>query len=85
MRAFCTPAQNARTADYSCTSDFKWTNKSAKLKDGQHLRRNSHVTIDTALNNFNSGQFKVRMKKMAAQINFDVFPNAFLSSELFGA
>ncbi len=45
----------------------------------------SQVTIDTAMNDFNSGQFKVRMKKMAAQVNFYLYPNAFLSSELFGA
>ncbi len=37
------------------------------------------------MNYFNSGQFKVRMKKMAAQVNFYLYPNAFLSSELFGA
>ncbi len=55
------------------------------LKDGQHLHRYSQVTIDTAINDFNSGQFKVRMKKMAAQDNFDLYPNAFLPSELLGA
>ncbi len=65
--------------------DFKWTNKSPKLKDGQHARRYSQVTIDTAMNDFNAGQFKARMKKMAAQVNFYLYPNAFLSSELFGA
>ncbi len=36
------------------------------------------------MNSFNSGQFKVRMKKMAAQVNFYLYANAFLSSELFG-
>ncbi len=59
--------------------------QSPKLKDGQHLRRYSQVTIDTAMNDFNSGQFKVRMKKVAAQVNFYLYPNAFLSSELLGA
>ncbi len=43
------------------------------------------MTIDTATNDFNSGQFKSRMKKMAAQVNFDLYPNAFLPSELLGA
>ncbi len=82
---FALRRKNAKTADFSCTSGFKWTNKSPKLKDGQHLRRYSQVTIDTAMNDFNSGQFKVRIKKMAAQVNFYLYPNAFLSSELFSA
>ncbi len=68
-----------------CTSDLKWTNKSPKLKDGQRLRRYSQVTIDTAIYDFDSGQFKLQMKKMAAHVNFYLYPNAFLSSELFGA
>ncbi len=84
-RALCAPAWNAKTADNSCTSDFKWTDKSPKLKDGQHLRWNSQVTIDAAMNNFNSGQFKIRMKQMAAQVNFYLCPHVLLSSELFGA
>ncbi len=50
-----------------------------------YLRIYSLVTIDTTMNDFNSGQFKVRMKKMAAQVKFYFYPNAFLSSELFGA
>ncbi len=52
-----------------------------KLKDGQRLGRSSRVTLDTTMNDFNSGQFKTQMKKMAAQIIFYLF----LSSELFGA
>ncbi len=56
-----------------------------KLKDGLHSGRNSQVTIETGRNDFNLGQFKIRMKKMAAQVNFYLYPNAFLSSELFGA
>ncbi len=83
--AFCAAAYNAKTADYSCASDFKWTNMSPKLIDGQLLRRYSQVATDTAMNDFNSGQFKVRMKEIAAQVNFYMYPNAFLSSELFGA
>ncbi len=43
------------------------------------------MTIDTAMNDFNSGQFKVRMEKMTTQVNFYLYPNAFLSSKLFGA
>ncbi len=74
-----------KSADFSCTSNYKWTNKSPKLKEGQHLRRYSQVTTDTAIDDFNSGQFKVWVKKMAAQVNFYLYPNAFLSSELFGA
>ncbi len=52
--------------------------QSPKLKNGQHLRRFSQVTINTAMNDFNSGQFKVRMKKMTAQFNFVLYPNLFL-------
>ncbi len=37
------------------------------------------------MNDFNSGQFKFRMNKMTAQVNFYMYPNAFLPSELFGA
>ncbi len=59
--------------------------KSPKLKDGQHLRGYSQVTIDTVMNDFNSGQLKVRMKKMAAQVNFYLFLNAFRSFELLDA
>ncbi len=33
--------------------------KSPKLTSGQHLRRNSPVTIDTTTNDFNSDQFKI--------------------------
>ncbi len=51
----------------------------------QAIVRYSQVTIDTAMNDFNPGQFKVRIKKMAAHVNFYLYPNAFLSSELFGA
>ncbi len=43
------------------------------------------MTLDKAMNNFNSGQFKIRMKKMAAQVNFFLYLNAFLSPKLFGA
>ncbi len=43
------------------------------------------MSIDTTTNDFNSGQFKVLMKKMATQVNFYLYPNAFLSSGLFGA
>ncbi len=54
-----------------------------RLKDGQHLRRNGQVTIDTAMNDFNVGQFKIRMMKMAPEVNFYLYLNAFLPSELF--
>ncbi len=67
------------------TSDLSGLHKSPKLKDEQHLRRNSHVAIDTAMNDFNSGQFKTQMKKMADEVNVYLYLNAFLSPELFGA
>ncbi len=65
--------------------DLSGFQKSPKLRDEQHLRKNSQVTLDTALNDYNSGQFKPRMKKMGAQVNFYWYLNAFLSPELFGA
>ncbi len=43
------------------------------------------MTIDTTMNDFNLGQFKVRMKKIAAKVKFYLYPNVFLSSELFDA
>ncbi len=43
------------------------------------------MTLDMAMNGFNSGQFKPRMKNMAAQVNFYLYLNAVLSPELFGA
>ncbi len=64
---------------------FKCHHKSPKWKDEQHLSRNSQVNLDTAMNDFNSGQVKTRMKTMAAQVYFYLFLNAVLSSELFGA
>ncbi len=42
------------------------------------------VTLDMVTTNFNSGQLKTQMKKMAAQIDFYISLNAFLSPELFG-
>ncbi len=71
--------------DYSRISHFNGLNKSPKLKDGQHLRRNSRVTLNTAMNDFNPDQFKIWMKKVAAQVYFYLYLNAFLSPELFGA
>ncbi len=53
-----------------------------QLKDGQHLRRNSQVALDTNRNDFTSGQFKIRM---SAQVNCFLYLNAFLSPELCGA
>ncbi len=67
------------TANCTRTCNLSGRNKSPKFKDGHHVRRNSQVTIDTAMNNFISGQFRIRMKKMATQVNF------YLSPELFGA
>ncbi len=43
-----------------------------KWKDEEHLRRNSQVTLDTAIHDFNSGQFKTRMKN---QIDFSAQGN----------
>ncbi len=74
-----------KTADYSRTSDLSGLKKSPKLKGEHHLRRNSQVTLDTAMNDFNSGQFKPRMKNMAVQVNFYLYLNAVLPPELFGA
>ncbi len=45
----------------------------------------SQVTLNTAFNDFNSGQFKTRLKKMADQANAYLYLNAFLTPELFGA
>ncbi len=45
----------------------------------------SLITLDTAMNHFNSGQFKIRMKEMDAQVNFYLYLNAVLSPELFSA
>ncbi len=81
-RVHCALWREMRKPSNTCVPAIK---ESPKLKDGQHLRRNSQVTIDTATNEFNSGQFKIRMKKMAAQVNFYLYTNAFLSSELLGA
>ncbi len=67
------------------TSDLSGLHKSPKLKDSQYLRSNSQVTLDTAVNDFNSGQFKTQMKKMADQVNVYLYLNAFLSPELSGA
>ncbi len=59
--AFCAPASNAKTADFSYICNI---NESPKFKDGQQFQRNSQVTLDMALNDFNSDQFRTRMKKM---------------------
>ncbi len=37
------------------------------------------------MNDFNLGQVKVRMKKIAVEINFYFFMNALIYSELLGA
>ncbi len=66
-------------------SDLSGLHKSPQLKDEQHFRRNGQLTLDTAMNDFNSGQFKTQMKKMATQVNFYLCLNAFLSLELLGA
>ncbi len=74
-----------KPADCSLTSYLSKLINSRKLKDGQHLHRNSQVVHDTVMNDFNSGQFKIREKEMAAQVDFSLYLNAFLSLELFGA
>ncbi len=43
------------------------------------------MKIDAAMNEFNSGQFKILMKKMAPQVNFDMYLNLLLPPDLFGA
>ncbi len=63
-------------ADCSRTSDLSGSHKSPKLKDGQHLSRNSQVTLDMAMNTINSGQFKIRTKKMEIQVNYYFYLNA---------
>ncbi len=43
------------------------------------------IYAEMAMNDFNSGQFKTRMKKMATQVKLYLFLNAFLSPYMFGA
>ncbi len=74
-----------KTADYSRTSDSNGLLKSPMLKYEQHLHRNGQVTLDTTMNDFNSGQFKTRMWKIAAQVNFHLYLNVFWSPELLDA
>ncbi len=81
----CAPAYNAKIADCSPSSDFTAFYKLSKWKDGLYLCSNYQVNFDTALPDFISRQFKTRMKKMAAQVDFYLFLNAFLSCLQFGA
>ncbi len=48
------------------------------------IRRNSEMTLAKALNDYNSGQFKPWMTKMAAQVYFQLYLIAVLSPGLFG-
>ncbi len=57
------------TAHFSLSNDLNRLNKSFKWKGGLHLQSN----------NFNLDQFKTGMKKMAAQVDFYLTRNAFLS------
>ncbi len=50
--------------------------------DEQHLRRNIQVILDTAINDFNSGEFKTQMKKMATQVNFYLYPYRLLKANI---
>ncbi len=43
------------------------------------------MTTDATVNDFNLGQFKALIKKVAALINFYFYLIAFLSPKLFGA
>ncbi len=75
----------SKTADNLYTSGLNGFDKSPRLKDEHHLSSNRQVTIDTAMSDFNSGQMKNQTKKMATQVNFYLYLNALLSSELFDA
>ncbi len=70
---FCAPAQNAKTVDLSGLK------KSLEWMDGLNLQSNCYVTFDTAMNNLSAGQFKALMKKTAAQNDFRLPLNIFLS------
>ncbi len=45
----------------------------------------TEVKFDAGLTDFNSRQFKTRMMKMAAQVDFYLLLSAFLSCSQFGA
>ncbi len=51
---------------------------------GLHSSSSCQVTADTTVNDFNSGEFKTRMKEMAAQAYFYLSQNAFLPLEQYG-
>ncbi len=53
-------------------------------RDGLHLWSKCQVKFDAALTDFNSRQFKTRMKIMAAHVDFCLFLNASLSCLQFG-
>ncbi len=52
---------------------LNWDFKSPRLKDGLYLWSKCQVSLDMALNDFNSRQFKTGMKKMTAQVYFWLF------------
>ncbi len=59
--------------------------KSPKWRHGLHLRSKCQMKFDAAPNDFNSCQFKKRMKKITAQVDFCLFLIAFLFCLQFGA
>ncbi len=72
----CILRSSVKCEDCSRISDLSRLHKSSKLKDELHLRKNSQLTLDAAMDAFASGQFKTRLKKMAAQVNFYLYLNA---------
>ncbi len=74
-----------KAADCSLSSDLTRLNKSHKWSDGLHLWSSIQVDFGIALADFNSGQFKTRLKKMAAHSDFCFFLLAFLYGVLYGA
>ncbi len=61
------------------SSDLTGLNKLLKWRGGLNLWSKTQVVLDTALVDFNPGQFKTRAKRMAAQVAFCLSLNAFLS------
>ncbi len=78
-------AQNATITNCSPSSKLTGLNQSQKWRDILHFWSNCQVPFDTGLADFNPGHFKTWMKKVAAQVNFCLSCNAFLSQVQYGA
>ncbi len=64
---------------------FYWTLKIAQVERRTVFMKQMSSEIRRGLTVINSRQFKTRMMKMAAQVNFCLLLNAFLSCLQFGA